>query len=55
MNQLQMLMSLFFYFPANNDNNNNNNTISFKFKEKITGKTSNDGTKDVKIMVSLKY
>ena len=49
-----MLMSLFFYFPANNDNNNNN-TISFKFKEKITGKTSNDGTKDVKIMVSLKY
>ena len=54
MNQLQMLMSLFFYFPANNDNNNNN-TISFKFKEKITGKTSNDGTKDVKIMVSLKY
>ena len=50
-----MLMSLFFYFPANNDNNNNNNTISFKFKEKKTGKTSNDGTKDVKIMVSLKY
>ena len=49
-----MLMSLFFYFPANNDNNNNN-TISFKFKEKKTGKTSNDGTKDVKIMVSLKY
>ena len=48
-----MLMSLFFYFPANNDNNNN--TISLKFKEKITGKTSNDGTKDVKIMVSLKY
>ena len=47
-----MLMSLFFYFPANNDNNN---TISLKFKEKITGKTSNDGTKDVKIMVSLKY
>ena len=49
-----MLMSLFFYFPAKNDNNNNN-TISFKFKEKKTGKTSNDGTKDVKIMVSLKY
>ena len=49
-----MLMSLFFYFPTNNDNNNNN-TISFKFKEKKTGKTSNDGTKDVKIMVSLKY
>ena len=49
-----MLMSLFFYFPANNENNNNN-SISFKFKEKKTGKTSNDGTKDVKIMVSLKY
>ena len=45
------------------DNNNNiidflankNNSISLKFKEKITGQTGNDGTKDVKILVSLKY
>ena len=31
----------------NSNNNNNNNSVSFKFKEKITGKTRNDGTKDV--------
>ena len=37
-------------FPANN-----NNGTSFKFKEKIMGHTENDGTKDVEIMVSLKY
>ena len=34
---------------------NNNNSISFKFKEKITGQTANDGTKDVEIMVPSKY
>ena len=34
-------------FPAN--------SASFKFKQKITGLTGNDGTKDVKIMVPLKY
>ena len=37
-------------FPANN-----NNSTSFKFKQKITGQTGNDGTKDVEIMVPLKY
>ena len=31
----------------------NNNSASFKFKQKITGKTGDDGTKDVKIMVPL--
>ena len=33
----------------------NNLTDSFKFKAKITGKTEDDGTKDVAIMVPLKY
>ena len=37
-------------FPANN-----NNSTSFKFKQQITGQTENDGTKDVEIMVSIKY
>ena len=37
-------------FPADN-----NNSISFKFKEKITGKTGIDGAKDVEIIVPLKY
>ena len=32
-----------------------NPTHSFNFKVKITGRTENDGTKDVKIMVPLKY
>ena len=37
--------------PALGNNNiidflaNNNNTISFKFKQQITGQTGNDGTK----------
>ena len=30
-------------------------TDLFKFKEKITAKTGNNGTKNVKIMVPLKY
>ena len=30
-------------FPANN-----NNSVSFKFKQQITGQTGNGGTKDVK-------
>ena len=34
---------------------NNNNSISFKFKEKITGQRGSDGTKHVKVMLSLKY
>ena len=33
----------------------NNLTDSFKFKVKITGQTGDDGTKDVEIMVPLKY
>ena len=37
-------------FPANN-----NNSTSFKFKQQITGQTGNGGTKDVEIMVPLKY
>ena len=32
-----------------------NTTDSFKFKAKITGQTRDDGTKDVEIMVPLKY
>ena len=47
--------------PARNVNNEinffnmNNLTDSFKFKAKITGQTGNHGTKDVEIMVPLKY
>ena len=49
--------------PARNANANDaiteftegNLTDSFKFKGKITGKTGNGGTKDVEIMVPLKY
>ena len=48
--------------PARNNANNaiiifseNNITDSFKFKAKITGQTGDDGTKDVEIMVPLKY
>ena len=47
--------------PARNANNEiiafdaNNLTDSFKFKAKITGETGNDGTKDVEIIVPLKY
>ena len=47
--------------PARNDNNQiinfvlNNLTDSFNFKVKFTGQTGNDGTKDVEIMVPLKY
>ena len=33
----------------------NNNTDSFNFKAKITSQTGNNGTKDVEIMVPLKY
>ena len=47
--------------PARNNNNEiteftaGNTTDSFNFKAKITGQTGNDGTKNVEIMVSLKY
>ena len=37
-------------FPADD-----NNSASFEFKTKIAGRTGNDGTKDVKIRVPLKY
>ena len=37
-------------FPAKN-----NNIASIKFKQEITRQTGNDGTKDVEIMVPLKY
>ena len=35
--------------------NGNNNTASFKLKQKITGQSGNGGTKNVEIMVPLKY
>ena len=47
--------------PARNNNNeiteftSGNTTDSFNFKAKITDQTGNDETKDVEIMVSLKY
>ena len=45
--------------PNNNDEitvfTRNNLTDSFNFKAKITGQTGNDGTKDVEIIVPLKY
>ena len=47
--------------PARNTNDDivifaeDNTTDSFKFKAKITDQTGNDGTKDVEIMVPLKY
>ena len=47
--------------PTGNANNNivifaeDNTADSFKFKAKITGQTGNNGTKDVEIMVPLKY
>ena len=47
--------------PARDNNNEivifrvKNTTDSFNFKAKITGQTGDDGTKDVEIMVPLKY
>ena len=49
------------YIPARNANyviadfTGGNTTDSFNFKAKITGQTENDGTKNVEIMVPLKY
>ena len=49
------------YIPAVNNNNaivnitKNNLTDSFSFKVKMTGQTGNDGTKNVEIMVPIKY
>ena len=56
--------SLWQYYTDEPFINNNGVTIdvpddsdsaSFKYKQKITGQTGNDGTKDVQIMVPLKY
>ena len=48
--------------PALNDDgntidfpNDSNNSVSFKFKQKITGQTVNNETKDVETMIPLKY
>ena len=48
--------------PALNDDgntidfpNDSNNSISFKFKQKITGQTVSNETKDVETMIPLKY
>ena len=38
-----------------NNGRADNNRVSFKFKEKITEQTGNDGAKDVETMLSLKY
>ena len=50
------------YIPARDANDDDivifadgNTTDSSKFKLKITGRTGNGGTKDVEIMVALKY
>ena len=49
------------YIPAVHDNNaivnftDNNLTDSFNFKAKMTGQTGNGGTKNVELMVPLKY
>ena len=47
--QFEMLIMKLLFFSEDNT------TDSFKFKAKITGQTGNDGTKDVEIMVPLKY
>ena len=47
--------------PAVDDDNaivnftNNNLTLSFNFKAKVTGQTGDDGTKNVEVMVPIKY
>ena len=41
--------------PARNNFTLDNLTDSFNFKVKFTGQTGDDGTKDVEIMVPLKY
>ena len=56
--------SLWQYYKDESFIDNNGNIIdipddpdsaSFKYKQKITGQTGNDRTKDVQIMVPLKY
>ena len=50
------------YLKTSGDNSNitdfpndNNNSISFKFKQQMTGQTENNGEKNVEIMLPLKY
>ena len=50
MNQLQTIITILLILLLKE-----NNTISFKFKQQITEQTGNSGTKDVEIMVPLKY
>ena len=52
--------SLWQYYKDLDDNNNitdfsanTNNSVSLKFKQQITGKTGNGGTKNIEIMVLL--
>ena len=40
---------------ASDIDNTPGNSVSFKFKEKITGQIGNDGTTDAEIMLPLKY
>ena len=56
--------SLWLYYrdePFITDNGNitdvadDHNSVSFKYKQKITGQTKNDGRNDVEIMVPLEY
>ena len=56
--------SLWLYYrdePFISDNGNitdvadDHNSVSFKYKQKITGQTKNDGRNDVEIMVPLEY
>ena len=58
----ETLWQYYRYEPAldNNGTNidfldNGNNSASFKFKTKIVGRTGNNRTENVQIMVSLKY
>ena len=63
-NYLQTSGSLQQYYTDEQAKNNNSLIIDFlddaesalfKFKEKVTGQTKNDGTKDIQIMVPFKY
>ena len=52
-----MLISSICIAPRDERNldDSNNTNASFRYKQKITCETENDGTKDVQIMVPLKY
>ena len=57
MNQLQTIITILLIFLLITilQYNTNNTSTSFKFKQQITGQTGNGGTKDVEIMIPLKY